>query len=41
MISLKDFEPKLLKIDKKSNRRNICVLIMQADILKKKMEINV
>ena len=66
VIDLKDFEPNLLKIDKKSYKNIdiyyigyitikklmimrvfivqilcICVLIMQVDILKKKMEINI
>ena len=66
IIDLKDFDAKLLKIDKKSYKNIdiyyigyitikkiddyesiysvnlcICVLIMQGDILKKKMEINI
>ena len=40
IIDLKKFDSSLLKLDKKHYKGIICLLIMQVDILREKIEIN-
>ena len=40
IIDLKKFDSSLLKLDKKYYKGIICLLIMQVDILREKIEIN-